>query len=413
MNYNFPFNLVPVSPLSHILLNICSKDDLIKLCEDYGVPYRKSMNKTNLSDCFEATLLKYPELLAKRLPFNDLLVLKQIVKSGGLLQSKKPLNTIVLESQMMVLAPKNETTTTNGKAPKKMFQYAIAENLRKTLEPIIDKIVANPKLKVLDRNERIMLGLLRIYGVLSEPKLREIWERTMHESLDPYDLIQMLRERISLKQEFQIFYANNQLCLASNIIDFPGSFYENIQKRNDLDYAQYPMDVVLSYADSPLQTANPNTVLQMFNLLNNKNNGDDILTTVQLGFIWESVQTGQKLTDLITKLSDISSWDSIQEINRLIQILTQLSNDMPQWLLKGHTPNELHTKHPLDLHDPNVRKNINDQIKQKFPEANISPETLWGGFDSNNSTPPANRVGRNDPCPCGSGKKYKKCCGAN
>jgi uncharacterized protein len=21
--------------------------------------------------------------------------------------------------------------------------------------------------------------------------------------------------------------------------------------------------------------------------------------------------------------------------------------------------------------------------------------------------------GRNDPCPCGSGKKYKKCCGAN
>jgi uncharacterized protein YecA (UPF0149 family) len=29
---------------------------------------------------------------------------------------------------------------------------------------------------------------------------------------------------------------------------------------------------------------------------------------------------------------------------------------------------------------------------------------------------PANRqssVGRNDPCPCGSGKKFKKCCGRN
>jgi hypothetical protein len=24
----------------------------------------------------------------------------------------------------------------------------------------------------------------------------------------------------------------------------------------------------------------------------------------------------------------------------------------------------------------------------------------------------AEKVGRNDPCPCGSGKKYKKCCGA-
>jgi hypothetical protein len=27
--------------------------------------------------------------------------------------------------------------------------------------------------------------------------------------------------------------------------------------------------------------------------------------------------------------------------------------------------------------------------------------------------PPRARVGRNDPCPCGSGKKFKKCCGAN
>ena len=25
----------------------------------------------------------------------------------------------------------------------------------------------------------------------------------------------------------------------------------------------------------------------------------------------------------------------------------------------------------------------------------------------------AEKVGRNDPCPCGSGKKYKACCGAN
>jgi uncharacterized protein len=24
----------------------------------------------------------------------------------------------------------------------------------------------------------------------------------------------------------------------------------------------------------------------------------------------------------------------------------------------------------------------------------------------------APKVGRNDPCPCGSGKKFKKCCGA-
>ncbi|MBR4695748.1 MAG: SEC-C domain-containing protein, partial [Selenomonadaceae bacterium] len=28
-----------------------------------------------------------------------------------------------------------------------------------------------------------------------------------------------------------------------------------------------------------------------------------------------------------------------------------------------------------------------------------------------NVTPDGKKVGRNDPCPCGSGKKYKNCCG--
>ena len=36
-----------------------------------------------------------------------------------------------------------------------------------------------------------------------------------------------------------------------------------------------------------------------------------------------------------------------------------------------------------------------------------SPE----GRTQQRSSKPA--VGRNDPCPCGSGKKYKNCCGRN
>ena len=35
------------------------------------------------------------------------------------------------------------------------------------------------------------------------------------------------------------------------------------------------------------------------------------------------------------------------------------------------------------------------------------------GIDLRMSSAPAKKVGRNDPCPCGSGKKYKKCCGLN
>ena len=49
----------------------------------------------------------------------------------------------------------------------------------------------------------------------------------------------------------------------------------------------------------------------------------------------------------------------------------------------------------------NSWKNVLDenqtaQIAREYREANIAH---------------SNKVGRNDPCPCGSGKKYKNCCG--
>ncbi len=44
--------------------------------------------------------------------------------------------------------------------------------------------------------------------------------------------------------------------------------------------------------------------------------------------------------------------------------------------------------------------------------ANVAP-TPPMPFRSNPFAAPAQKVGRNEPCPCGSGKKYKKCCGLN
>ena len=39
-------------------------------------------------------------------------------------------------------------------------------------------------------------------------------------------------------------------------------------------------------------------------------------------------------------------------------------------------------------------------------------EEIWKD-EERLSQPAAQRVGRNDPCPCGSGRKYKHCCGKN
>ena len=53
-----------------------------------------------------------------------------------------------------------------------------------------------------------------------------------------------------------------------------------------------------------------------------------------------------------------------------------------------------------------------DEIEADFP---ARLRTLGGTAVAVPSAPitrPGSKLGRNDPCPCGSGKKWKKCCGA-
>lgn len=57
--------------------------------------------------------------------------------------------------------------------------------------------------------------------------------------------------------------------------------------------------------------------------------------------------------------------------------------------------------------DPELTSAIHDKSWEADPGTGNVPR--WHGTIRN--TQP--RVGRNDPCPCGSGKKFKKCCGQN
>jgi uncharacterized protein YecA (UPF0149 family) len=52
---------------------------------------------------------------------------------------------------------------------------------------------------------------------------------------------------------------------------------------------------------------------------------------------------------------------------------------------------------------------VNQTINQVFVETDKAAKPKENtGPQAKQATP---KVGRNDPCPCGSGKKYKKCCG--
>jgi preprotein translocase subunit SecA len=68
------------------------------------------------------------------------------------------------------------------------------------------------------------------------------------------------------------------------------------------------------------------------------------------------------------------------------------------------------------IHDDAVKFILNTHIQRdQVPQREkVAEPTSESHGDEENKKPVKNngdKVGRNDPCPCGSGKKYKNCCG--
>ncbi|MBA2943040.1 SEC-C domain-containing protein [Paenibacillus sp. CGMCC 1.16610] len=101
--------------------------------------------------------------------------------------------------------------------------------------------------------------------------------------------------------------------------------------------------------------------------------GDHIRNGATPGFLLQSIQQDLEINDL--------------ELTRsFMNHIAALNNTTRQWILKGYSPNELSPAKPLAV------------LQQ--------PPAVADVIDMKTRT----KVGRNDPCPCGSGKKFKKCC---
>ena len=89
---------------------------------------------------------------------------------------------------------------------------------------------------------------------------------------------------------------------------------------------------------------------------------------------------GARVSDLPADLGDLGLMDCTDDPKTLIQLATNLYNALPAWDLYGWSSQEL-------------------------MERATGQKTFYNPDGS------VRKVGRNEPCPCGSGKKYKNCCG--
>lgn len=103
----------------------------------------------------------------------------------------------------------------------------------------------------------------------------------------------------------------------------------------------------------------------------------------------------------------------MEAFNLFKQMLVTMNKDIVSFLFKGEIPHQ----QPQEVRE--ARKMPNQEPKVQVSKPELASATSGGGIPVEDTreiqkTQPIrndNKIGRNDPCPCGSGKKYKNCHG--
>lgn len=147
--------------------------------------------------------------------------------------------------------------------------------------------------------------------------------------------------------------------------------------------------------------------------------------------IWDKIQFDIDFTEIVQYFIDVYEdlLDDIK-IEEIIPLLQELNNSTRMQIHRGHTPNEMMRKGmeegrfsqrptvvPGSAEAASLLKSASEELKEMgvcvdfdsnavIVPNNSSQNNVFGQVDNS-----FKKIYPNDPCPCGSGKKFKKCCG--
>ena len=144
--------------------------------------------------------------------------------------------------------------------------------------------------------------------------------------------------------------------------------------------------------------------------------------------VWANSYEGESPSKIINKMTEANIEFEEKMINELLELLVAAHNNTRMKENRGYKPSEMVRKKSVDKMPTIVPASSNAAtiLKDVAPQLQAMgvPVDLNGNTDVIQTTMfPSGLNGEpirvekkiypNDPCPCGSGKKYKKCCGKN
>ena len=211
------------------------------------------------------------------------------------------------------------------------------------------------------------------------------------------------------------------------IMGFDDFYNLNKEKSmRDFDYCILPEKEFMKYEEDTYYEHTIHTDSMVKFLKNNTNLTSNEIDDFMIDMIFESREFfSGSIMQSISRL--LENWDisfNMNNLEKFMRLWQEMHNTTRMPVLHGYCPNELRSR----ISYKNVQYDIGPNIRQMAEEGDkfaldfikvlnsYNSRLQEIGSDSNNKNlntyiNPNRKIGRNDMCPCGSGKKYKNCCG--
>ncbi len=242
-----------------------------------------------------------------------------------------------------------------------------------------DQIRANSKIRT------HIMGLLNLYGAVQINWVVELYNRYHTGILDERQLIDFARrDRVISSRSLVI---DNYIVEETIYSIDDQNFYEFLELTKDKQY-YIPTKAYIEQMSDELYYDNTLQVQKLKSYIR-KNFTQDaeiieeaILTVVMIARV-DCDKTGNAIKLMLEDWEDIGiGIKDLKQANEVLEHIVSVVNTTRKWINKGHTPDELRSYLVSNERGTRGRTKV---------------RTL--------------DVGRNALCPCGSGKKYKVCCG--
>ena len=353
-------------------LNRLTKNDLQEIRRSLRVKKASSLKKAELAALLEDVILRSLESICSKFDSERFDLLLEVAKRGGYMEAPS------LEWEQWKYFREYGILYTGVFQGKKIV--AVPGDI---VEPLL-ALGASGKVKsVINRNTewiKLTCGLLFYYGTISTAQIIALLEKYTKQPLDALDFFRVIWDANRYRNSITIHVDN----FSHVRLDDYKRIKEEQEIRSNLPFYPFTKKQLLQAADPDFVDRDESFLEFMSYLFRNFK-----MTIEEAEIIASECAYIVKLDGTVHDVFQyLGLMFHAQDLNQ--EMLTQVMhfmNHTRQWVLKGHTPYEVF------------------QQEKKFLRP--LPETELPIADTKHKK----KVGRNDPCPCGSGKKYKKCCG--